>query len=315
MTDIYLNQINRRRSKTGCLVLSVAAAVIAAGGVAYYFWPEGSGEDPASTDAVPVTSTVAPSRRAPSPDTAAASRAERPVLRDDASASLLEQAVALRAEDRLLEARDLLWRIREESKDAGLIRAAEDQLGEIHTLMVFSRRAMPEKVEYVIKSGDSLERIANRHGTTIDLLRKSNEIRGDNIFAGHRMRIFTGEFRVEVNKTTNEMYLYHNNRFFKRYRVGTGEFGTTPVGTFKIVDRIVQPVWWRHGRAIPYGHPDNLLGTHYLKLDIPAYGLHGTWEPESVGFQSSAGCVRLLNEEIEELYTLLPVGVQVIITE
>jgi len=308
MTDIYLNQINRRRSKTGCFVLGLAVVLILAGAVAYYFWPDREHNHSADDLSADVTDAL---------ENAATETPEAPdeTPSNGAWNALLAEADALLEEDKLIEARDILWRLREESTDPQHVRTAEDKLGEIHTLLVFSRRAMPEKVDYVIKSGDSLERIANRHKTTIDLLRKSNDIRGDNIFAGHRMRILTGEFRVEVNKTTNELVVYLNNRFFKRYRVGTGEFGTTPVGDFKIVDRIVQPVWWRNGRAIPYGHPDNLLGTHYLKLDIPAYGLHGTWEPESIGFQSSAGCVRLLNEEIEELYTLLPLGVQVTITE
>ena len=87
-------------------------------------------------------------------------------------------------------------------------------------------------------------------------------------------------------------------------------------GVFKLVDTIEHPTWVpAGGKAIPYGDPGNLLGTHWLALDRPGYGLHGTWEPESIGSQSSAGCVRLLNEEIEELYSILPKGTVVTIVE
>jgi lipoprotein-anchoring transpeptidase ErfK/SrfK len=90
----------------------------------------------------------------------------------------------------------------------------------------------------------------------------------------------------------------------------------TPVGDFKINDRIAQPTWWRgDGRAIPYGDKENLLGTHWLSLDIRGYGIHGTWEPDTIGKQASAGCVRMLNEEVEELYNLIPLGTTVTITD
>ncbi|MGA0369267.1 MAG: L,D-transpeptidase, partial [Kiritimatiellia bacterium] len=115
---------------------------------------------------------------------------------------------------------------------------------------------------------------------------------------------------------TNEMELRLNNRFFKRYRVGTGTDSSTPVGDYVITLRLRHPVWYRpDGQSFAYGHPENLLGTHYLKLNTPGIGLHGTWEPESVGSQSSAGCVRFQNEMIEELYKILPEGTSIRIVD
>ena len=74
--------------------------------------------------------------------------------------------------------------------------------------------------------------------------------------------------------------------------------------------------WYRAGRApLPYGDTNNVLGTHWISLDIPHYGIHGTWETNTIGQQSSQGCVRLLNGNIEELYVLLPEGTPVTITE
>ena len=49
--------------------------------------------------------------------------------------------------------------------------------------------------------------------------------------------------------------------------------------------------------------------------DASGYGLHGTWEPESIGKQASAGCVRLANNEVEELFLLIPTGTRVVIIE
>ena len=183
---------------------------------------------------------------------------------------------------------------------------------EIHTKLALSPAAMEEKAEYTVKRGDTLGGIAKKHGTTVELIQKSNNLSGSLIRAGQRLRILNGSFKIHVDKSDNVLEVFLNDRFFKRYQVGTGEYNKTPVGVFKVTDRIAQPTWWRpDGKAIPYGDPENELGTHWLSLDVPGYGLHGTWEPESIGKQESAGCIRMLNEEIEELYALIPLGTPV----
>jgi len=49
--------------------------------------------------------------------------------------------------------------------------------------------------------------------------------------------------------------------------------------------------------------------------DVRGYGIHGTWEPSSIGKAESAGCIRMRNEEVEELYSLIPNGTAVEIVE
>ncbi len=175
---------------------------------------------------------------------------------------------------------------------------------------------MPEKVEHIVRPGETLGAIARKYGANLELIAASHPIRNNIILPGQRLRIFRGSFDVWVSKGRNELLLRLDGHFFKRYVVGTGAEGGTPAGDYVITLRMPQPVWYRpDGVAIPYGHPDNLLGTHYLKLNVPGIGLHGTWEPESIGSQSSAGCVRMLNPEIEELFLLLPEGTPVKIVD
>jgi len=213
-------------------------------------------------------------------------------------------------------ARERAFEALQTARDSAVRRAAEDVLGEIHIAMVFSPAPMPEKTDYVIQPGDRLAAIARRFGCTIELLMKGNGLKSEVIRPGDRLRVLTGRFSVEVSKSSNELVVRLNDRFFKRYRVGTGEYDKTPTGEFTITERIPQPTWWRaDGRAIPYGDKENVLGTHWLSLNVPGYGLHGTWEPETVGRSVSAGCIRLLNPDIEELFTLLPVGTPVAIRE
>ena len=185
--------------------------------------------------------------------------------------------------------------------------------------LLFSSSPMPEKTEYTVQSGDFLGKIAATYNTPVLLIAKSNGVRGDNIRVGQRLLLLDGRnhtFAVLVSKSRNDLLLTLDGKFFKRYRVSTGTNAGTPAGVFKIIDKIEHPTWFPSGgKSIPYGDPGNLLGTHWLALDRPGYGLHGTWEPESIGSQSSAGCVRLLNEEIEELYSILPKGTVVTIVE
>lgn len=230
--------------------------------------------------------------------------------------ALLREAEALRAEDRLQAAREKALAALDLSPDNDTRKALETLLGEVGIALITTPRPMPEKTDYTVQPGDSLARIARRFGTTVELIEKSNQLRSSVIRPGDRLRVFSGTWSIRVNKTRNDLVLSLNDRFFKRYRVGTGEFAKTPTGEFKITDRIAQPIWWRpDGRTIPYGDPENLLGTHWLALDVKGYGLHGTWEPETIGRQASLGCVRLLNDDIAELFTLVTIGTPVVIEE
>ncbi len=229
----------------------------------------------------------------------------------------LAEAESLLREGRLQAARVKARAVLEQAAGDPTRQAqAEQLLGTIHTELLFYARPMPEKSDYTVQVGDSLDKIARQYGTTVELIQRSNNIKGPVIKAGQRLRVFSGTWSIRVNKTRNDLVLTLNGDFFKRYRVGTGEFSKTPVGEFRIVERLSQPTWWHpDGRTIPFGDPENLLGTHWLALDIKGYGIHGTWEPETVGKQSSMGCIRLRNEEVEELYTLVTNGTPVVIEE
>ena len=157
-----------------------------------------------------------------------------------------------------------------------------------------------------------------------DLIAKANRISNPNsIRVGDRLRILDHpQFAIEVSKSQNWLLVTMKGKFFKRYTVGTGQYNRTPVGTFKIVDKIVKPSWWKDGREIPYGDKENILGTRWMRIaatgDTPpasGYGIHGTWDNSTLGQQSSAGCVRMANEDVEELFLYIPDGTPVTITD
>jgi lipoprotein-anchoring transpeptidase ErfK/SrfK len=311
---------HRRGSGWGKLVVALVVIGVLSGGL--WWWMENRASDQVlSDDETVLIAPTAESAPPPSPARTTVPAPARAVAStpatDAALVALLQEAQVAQRDNHLLVAREkALEAHRRAPANSPLQRRAEEILNVVNIDLVMTPRDMPEKVDYTVRPGDSLERIARQHNTTIELVRKSNNVRGSLIRAGDRMRIFTGDFAIYVSKSANDLVLTMNGDFFKRYRVGTGEFGRTPVGEFVVNSRIAEPTWWRpDGRAIPYGDEENLLGTHWLGFNLRGYGIHGTWEPETIGHQLSAGCVRMLNEEVEELFTLITEGTPVIITE
>lgn len=209
------------------------------------------------------------------------------------------------------------------SPDIGDAKAlAESRLGAVMVALATSPREMPEKIEHAIVSGDRIVKLAIKHGTTVELITKSNNLSNPgNIRLGDRLRFLDNpKFEILVSKSENWLLLKMNGKFFKRYTVGTGKFNRTPIGTFTITDKEEEPAWWKDGKRIPFGDPENILGTRWMKIEAtgttpPAngYGIHGTWDNSSLGQQSSAGCIRMANEDVQELYMLVPKGTPVTI--
>ncbi len=319
MTEILLNQQPARSGRGKVLALLLVVLVVV--GLAIWGWLSLAPKNAATPASEPVPAT-APLNSPATPPAAAVSAtpvaapSTVPPTPADPGPALLAQALELKQAGKWPEARSKGLEALEQTSREDTRAEAEKMLSEIGIELLMTPRPMPEKSDYTVAAGDSLDKIARKHGTTVELLQKSNNLRGPLIRQGDRLRVFSGAWAIRVNKTRNDLVLTLNGKFFKRYRVGTGEFSKTPVGEFKIVDRIAQPTWWHpDGRTIPYGDPENLLGTHWLALDIRGYGLHGTWEPDTIGRQASMGCVRLVNTDIEELYTLAPIGTPVAIEE
>lgn len=95
----------------------------------------------------------------------------------------------------------------------------------------------------------------------------------------------------------------------------------TPLGGARIVRKQRNPSWRppesvrqeaaAEGETVPElvpPGPDNPLGTRALRLSIPGYLIHGTNKPYGVGMRVTHGCVRLLPEDIEQLFDQVKVG-------
>lgn len=238
-------------------------------------------------------------------------------------AEALESTRRLESAGRFTEVRDTYLAILDADLDRRTLASVRTRLGDLNALLFLDPYPMPEKDQYVVKRGDSLERIARKFGTTIDLLQDGNNLANPNVIkVGDVVRVLNGKFSIEVSKSRRELILKMNDRFFKLYPVGIGKFDKTPQGTFVVTDKEKEPVWWPQGREIPFGHPDNILGTRWMAIratgDTPpvrGYGIHGTWDDASIGKAESAGCIRMKNVDVEELYKFIPSSTPVTIVE
>ncbi len=176
---------------------------------------------------------------------------------------------------------------------------------------IFSKDIVQGSKQYEVKSGDSLYVIAKKNHTTVDLIKKQNDLKSDTLRVGKKLKVQTEPFSIDVSKSKNVLTLFGGNHAVKKYSVATGKESNTPVGTFKIKDKLENPTWYKKGEVIPPGVPENGLGTRWLGFDKPSYGIHGTNAPETIGTQASEGCIRMLNADVEELFSLVPAGTEV----
>jgi hypothetical protein len=166
---------------------------------------------------------------------------------------------------------------------------------------------------YRVKSGDTLARIANAHGTTWEMIQRVNGLTSTRIQVGQALKVLSGEFELVVRKERFVMDLLLDGQFIQRYEVGLGLGGSTPLGEFTIKNRIPRPA----DGSYPFGHEKHRLGTRWMGLEgetgYHGYGIHGC-RPEQeaqIPGECSQGCVRMTNREVEELFDIVPVGTRV----
>lgn len=240
--------------------------------------------------------------------------AEHPQSKKAAQSYILLASLYER-QGKLVEAREAYKKAIQEYPNLDIASTSKAKIEDLSIRILFSPAIDSMSKIYEVQQGDTLGKIAKVFGETVELLKVSNDLDGDLIKQGMRLKVVTAKFSVVVDKSQNVLFLKQDEEILKTYRVSTGENNSTPAGTFKIVNKLVDPVWYSAGAVVPPGSPENILGSRWLGISKPGYGIHGTTDPTSIGKQVTAGCVRMLNLDAEELYTILPEGTEVTIVD
>jgi hypothetical protein len=113
---------------------------------------------------------------------------------------------------------------------------------------------------------------------------------------------------VLVSLVDRKLAVIDNGVVIATFQVAVGaKWSPSPTGQFTITSRVSNPTYYHHGTVIPTGK-DNPVGTRWVGLDLKGYGIHGTNAPRSIGRAASHGCIRLRNQDMERLFTMLRVG-------
>jgi lipoprotein-anchoring transpeptidase ErfK/SrfK len=107
-----------------------------------------------------------------------------------------------------------------------------------------------------------------------------------------------------------------------RYGIGVGREGFTWAGVQTVARKQEWPDWHPPAAMIarqPYlprmmsGGPGNPLGARAMYLGNSEYRIHGTNAPDTIGKRVSSGCIRLTNEDVEDLYNRVTIGAKVVV--
>ena len=239
-----------------------------------------------------------------------------PVVQSPQVASFYKDAKKMEEAGDLMAARVAYQKLISDYPNSREVMDWQKRLEDLNIRLLFSPVVTPKSIEYEIKLGDSLDKISREYNTTTELIMKSNNLSSENIFPGKKIKVWDAPFSIVVDKSQNILILKSGEEVFKAYTVATGLNNSTPVGTFKIIEKIMNPPWYKPGGGmVPAGSRQNILGTRWLGLDKEGYGIHGTTDPQSLGKQATAGCVRMLNAEVEQLYSIVPKGTEVTIVD
>src|SRR5262249_32958146 len=127
---------------------------------------------------------------------------------------------------------------------------------------------------------------------------------------------------IVIDTKNKFLYLVQKEGVAIRYGIGVGRPGFVWHGVKQVTRKAEWPDWtppneMLHRRPdLPHfvaGGPINPLGARALYLGSSLYRIHGTNEPETIGTNVSSGCIRMLNQDVIDLYNRVHVGTKVLV--
>ncbi len=134
---------------------------------------------------------------------------------------------------------------------------------------------------------------------------------------------------VIVDTARHFLYFIQNGGVATRYGIGVAAPELAWAGELRVGRKAEWPVWKptrtmverrpeysQYLKGVP-GGPDNPLGSRAMYLfrgrQDSLYRIHGTNQPWTIGTATSSGCIRMMNEDVEDLYEKVPIGTMVFV--
>lgn len=173
---------------------------------------------------------------------------------------------------------------------------------------------------HVVAPSENPDAIARSYGMSRELLNRlrGKDVNDANLRVGDTLKIVkvkdAGGYEIRVGLADYTLDLFIGGVFAKRYVITHGAAASpTPVGRAHLTDRVWHPAWTKPDtkQVLPYGDPDNILGPIWLPCDAKelgtaGIGIHGyTGADGKMRAQLSNGCIRMQNQDAEELFQLI----------
>jgi lipoprotein-anchoring transpeptidase ErfK/SrfK len=127
---------------------------------------------------------------------------------------------------------------------------------------------------------------------------------------------------VIIDKSQHFLYLVQPNSMALRYGVGIGRQCADLIGLRRVASMAEWPPWEAPPEMVKQrltqsaalaGAPGNPLGARVLEFDDNRSRIHGTNAPKTIGTNVAFGCIRLVNDDIVDLYGRVQVGTVVLV--
>jgi len=204
-------------------------------------------------------------------------------------------------------------------------RAWSTELAGLTKRLVFSAAPVTGSVVVRVLNGDNLTKIAERvrrdHGANVtpDFIRIVNDLPPNLVRGGTSLKVPIEPMALVIDKSEFRAYLTLGGVAIREWPIGIGRDERTPEGAYKSGKKARNPTWTdpETGKTYRYGEPGHVIGTRWIAFDDTrgrtGFGIHGTNEPDSIGKAMSAGCIRMITADVEELFDLVPSGIDVTI--
>jgi LysM repeat protein len=239
----------------------------------------------------------------------------RQVLRDlavnppaapDPGQSRYHEAMRLIEQGERLMARDQLLDLVRHYGDSARYRDAKRVIGEINADLLLSDLPGSQKKDYIVRRGDSLLAIANRHDTTVDFIMRANNLVNASIHPGDRLIVVPLDFKAVVSLGEETLTLLKEDRFFKEY----------PLESIRLPDGVRVPfatevrekTAWLGDRRVSFNQAGYQAADKWLQFGRHGLVLRSGSEAERQEAMAVSAEIQLDRADIEELFVLLSVS-------
>lgn len=184
-----------------------------------------------------------------------------------------------------------------------------ERLNFLNKTIIFSPFECRNSIVHEVQPREVLAYIARRYEVHHDSIAIINHIEAPrySLRQGQKLKVLrmtSDKTEVFVDKRSLKLTLFLDGLWIKEYDICVGPGTKTPLGTFSVLDKVVNPDWTDPAthQTFPFGHPNNILGTRWMRLTNDGIGIHGTSKPETIPGRESNGCIRMHNADVEELY-------------